>query len=339
MSALRRSAALAALLALAACSAGQNSPTAPTSALTAGPTAPATPSSWSLAGQVLPTHGPVLSGVQVEFGSGTAQTNGAGRFSMTHQNGASSGLMAVTHPGLLERRLWLRGGQTRSDLDLDPIALTAPFDLTFYRQFARDDRDSPGRLSPLRRWTTAPKFYVQTVDDFGDAVDSATVHSTIEGIVAGVTQLTPFGHPVIETGTAPREPARGWVRILFKRWTASFNEGGICGQAFVGADPGEIRLWLDRCRCSGDPGRVSTHLVLHEVGHAMGFWHVDGRHVMQPFVGCGPGERTSSALERFHAALVYRRPVGNIHPDTDPSSALSSTAGGALPPALVSCGA
>jgi hypothetical protein len=331
--AIRVLTALTAIVA-AACT-GATSPTAPTTAVGVSGPGPAT---WTLAGQVTPMHGPAVPGVRLEYASVTAQTDAAGRFSLTHQNASGATAMTLTHPTLLERQLWVRGGQSRSDLNIDPIALAPPFDLTFYRQLVRNALDAPGALQIVRRLRNAPMFYIQTVDDFGAPVDAATVQSTIDGIIAGVTQLTPFGSPVIETGAAPRDPAQGWVRVLYKRWTTAFDEGGVCGQAFVGADPGEIRLWLDRCRCSGDPGRVSTHLVLHEVGHAVGFWHVDGRHVMQPFVGCGPAERVASSTEQFHAAIAYRRPFGNADPDHDPSSVLASTSVLAAPPVLVSCG-
>jgi len=326
------------VIVLAGTAACSSSPTSPSGATTSVTVSTPAPSSWTLAGQVAPTHGPVLPGVAIGYAGLTTETDGAGRFTLTHAQAGTASSMTLTHPGLLERRLWVRGGTSRSDLAIDPIALAPPFDLRFYRQFVRNDRDAPGQLQPVRRFTTAPKFYIQTVDDFGDAVDGATIQSTIEGIVAGVTQLSPFPAPAIETGAATRPAERGWVRVLYKRWTASFTEGGRCGQAYVGADPGEITLWLDRCRCSGDPGRVSTHLVLHEVGHAMGFWHVDGRHVMQPFVGCGPGERSSSPEERFHAAIAYRRPIGNQDPDHDPSHVFASTADFAAPPVLLSCG-
>jgi hypothetical protein len=59
---------------------------------------------------------------------------------------------------------------------------------------------------------------------------------------------------------------------------------------------------------------------MHEVGHAMGFFHVsDDRSIMYPFTAgdCPRGEL--SAAEAFHAAIAYSRPRGNTEPDEDPS--------------------
>ncbi|MDP1570583.1 MAG: M12 family metallopeptidase [Vicinamibacterales bacterium] len=326
------------VIVLAATAACSSSPTSPSGASTSVTVSTPAASSWTLAGQVVPTHGPVLPGVAIDYASLSTQTDGNGRFTLTHQHASGASSMTLTHPGLLERRLWVRGGASRSDLAVDPIALAPPFDLTFYRKFVRNALDAPGSLRPVSRLAAAPKFYIQTNDDFGQAVDGDTLQSIRASIVLGVTQFTPYGVPLIEQGPEPREAERGWIRVLIKQWTASFTAGGTCGQAFVGADPGEIRLWLDRCRCPGEHSRIGQGLVVHEVGHALGFWHVDGRHVMQPIVACGAVDVIASPEERFHAAIAYRRPVGNQDPDHDPSHVFASTADFAAPPVLLSCG-
>jgi hypothetical protein len=61
---------------------------------------------------------------------------------------------------------------------------------------------------------------------------------------------------------------------------------------------------------------------MHEVGHAVGFFHVsDKNSVLYPFApgNCPPGEL--SAAEKYHAAIAYTRPRGNRDPDVDPSTA------------------
>jgi hypothetical protein len=60
---------------------------------------------------------------------------------------------------------------------------------------------------------------------------------------------------------------------------------------------------------------------MHEVGHAMGFFHVPHRNsVMYPFLPGNCPSGTLSAAEKYHAAIAYSRPRGNLDPDRDPSS-------------------
>ena len=66
---------------------------------------------------------------------------------------------------------------------------------------------------------------------------------------------------------------------------------------------------------------------MHEVGHALGFFHVGDRgSLMFPFIaGDCPAGQLSSA-ESFHAGIAYSRPRGNTDPDHDPSSTVALTA-------------
>jgi hypothetical protein len=102
------------------------------------------------------------------------------------------------------------------------------------------------------------------------------------------------------------------------------EEDSTCGTAFVGANPNVITLNNDVCSCGSN--KIPGAVTLHEVGHAMGFFHVDDRRsVMYPFV---PGDCPAGALsaaESHHAAIAYSRPRGNMEPDKDPSSGTGAT--------------
>jgi hypothetical protein len=77
-------------------------------------------------------------------------------------------------------------------------------------------------------------------------------------------------------------------------------------------------LYDDVCNCGSI--KVPGDVVVHEVGHAMGFWHVsDRRSIMYPQAsgGCPSGEL--SANEQYHTAVAYTRWPGNVDPDVDPS--------------------
>ena len=62
----------------------------------------------------------------------------------------------------------------------------------------------------------------------------------------------------------------GWINVNILRDPAS----DVCGRAKVGVDPGEITLYDDRCGCGSQKIRGRT--IAHEVGHALGFWHIAG---------------------------------------------------------------
>ena len=88
--------------------------------------------------------------------------------------------------------------------------------------------------------------------------------------------------------------------------------GEVCGQALVGATAGQI--WLDGSRLCN-----LASVVAHELGHALGFWHVDA-----PGALMFPRDRESNIadapteLERRHMAIAYKRPRGNLDIDVDP---------------------
>ena len=124
----------------------------------------------------------------------------------------------------------------------------------------------------------------------------------------------------IETGTATREAPTGWINVLFRRDKNSDR----CGQAFVGRNPGEITLWDDLCSCGSV--KVPGQVTMHEVGHAMGFFHVSDRNsLMFPFIAGDCPAGALSAAESYHASIAYSRPRGNTDPDRDPPQGAALT--------------
>jgi hypothetical protein len=226
--------------------------------------------------------------------------------------------LTVTNSGFVPREVWVtyqRGA--RSDVTLDVIRDSPPFSIEFYRQFVRGTYDNDGP-HPVLRWNDPPRFYVRTVDQNGRPIESEVLVVVREALMRAVPLFTAnkLSVAALEMGVDQRNEAVGWINVDITR---DPNERR-CGFAFVGANPGRITLVDDRCGCGSN--KIPGAIVLHEVGHALGFFHVpDDRNVMYPFAPgrCPPGEL--SPAERYHAAIAYSRPRGNREPDNDPSSA------------------
>jgi hypothetical protein len=255
----------------------------------------------------------------------TADANGMYKLSDTNNAPSSplpvtvSGDTMISHDVLLN---WAHAAM-RTGVDVTLIHNVPPFSMDFYRQLVRGTYDQTGAPWPILKWTVAPSFYIRTVDQNGNPIEPGIVGLIADAINRGVPawsagQFTPAA---IESGTDARDPRLNWINVDIKRDPA---ETKVCGNAQVGANPGSIVLNEGVCGCPDEKG-IPGVLVMHELGHAMGFFHVaDASSIMNAFIqaGCGPGAPT--APESFHSGIAYSRPRGNTDPDKDPTSATLS---------------
>src|SRR5690606_26309492 len=125
-----------------------------------------------------------------------------------------------------------------------------PFSLDFYRQLVRNAHEAPEELQPLRRWDANPNFYINTFNPrTGQPIEQAELDTIVRALHDSVPQLTGGRLTVgtVEAAPAERAPRLGYINI-----NIVYDPGrNFCGEAFVGANPGEIWLNYDGCSSCG----------------------------------------------------------------------------------------
>ena len=190
---------------------------------------------------------------------------------------------------------------------IDVRAIDHRFDDRFWQQLVFNQYDDPG--AGQRSWVlnaTSPNVYIWMGDPTGRRVVSYQQRDHIQRAVPRlVPQLTGRAYRGrVESGIEDWT-ALGWITVRFvtEEEEPELSEGA-CGRASVGGDPGNI--WIIR-RARGNRACVSEEgfapVFAHELGHALGFRHVENRAaVMHPSFG---GPSTFTATEKYHARLAY----------------------------------
>jgi len=195
---------------------------------------------------------------------------------------------------------------------VDLIPTSPPFSSVFYGQLVRNMLESPAP-DVVRTLPSAPSLYLQT---------TGLSAANIDHLVAAARDVVPmmtggrFALASLETGPDTRPPTPGWIVVDV------VNEGatGECGRANIGSVAGHIWLNVGEPRCDIRGDRVPAVSFRHEMGHALGFFHIDVPNSLM-FHASNRGDGLPTELEKYHAGIAYHRAAGNRDPDIDAPTA------------------
>jgi hypothetical protein len=303
-------------IAVFAAACGSSSPSAPTPPPSQNP--PPSSGPFTLTGRVVGTvTGMPIAGATVTVGGQAFTTDRDGAFTMTADT-SDVRHVVISGNGVIRRESRLSVGAR--NVTLDVIQDRPPFNLSFFRTFARNAVETDSGLEPLRPLRSAPRIRLRTVDARGRSIEPAIL-DLVEAALRDAAPIWSAGRfplEVVERGVESRRGQAGWITI---EWPNP-PDLTTCGRATVGTTTGYIELHHRNPDCwCGTPELFSPMVVRHELGHVYGYWHTDS-----PSDVMDGGEWTdescdlrASSREIEHAKFMYSRTTGNTDPDTDPS--------------------
>jgi hypothetical protein len=271
--------------------------------------------------------------LSVRIGTRHVTTDGSGFFDV--DLGRTGTYQAfVRGSGIVERETHVTGpGGSRTRVSVIP----ASFDLTAFDEMFR------ALNSRLARWTSRPTLVVLgTVMDYrggsetyeatseqlsDDELNQVIAHFTEGlGLLTGNTYTSFSAVEVERPAAGTRVSPYRTGKIVVGRYTGIATFARTIGYGQWGELPdGTIAsgaTFLDRDFDTNDSRR--RLLRIHELGHALGYQHVESRtSIMNPAVGPEPND-----FDRAGAMIAFQRPVGNRSPDVDPSSSSISVTTG-----------
>jgi hypothetical protein len=279
----------------------------------------------------------------VRMGGLTATTDAGGLFELELSPGNHR--TTVRGEGVVERQTTVSGPNgERARLTLIP----GGFDLAAFDEMFRASN------SRLQRWATRPGLIVlgtvMTYRETSGSEYEAGAEQLSEAEIAQLVDHLTEGLAIMTGGTygsfdsvATERPTLGEKvntlrpnKIVVGRYTGIASEARTIGYGqWAETANGTIvegALYLDRDFDRADSRR--RLLRIHELGHALGYQHVNARpSIMNPEIGIDVTD-----FDRHGALIAFQRPIGNRAPDVDPSSSsMAASDGGVIRRPPVTC--
>ena len=270
--------------------------------------------------------GTAAAGLSVRVNTAPTATTDASGYFRTEVDKLGSHATTITGPAIVERQTLISSPTVeRARLSVIPSS----FDLVAFDEMFRTAN------SRLQRWTTRPALvvlasvmsyrmpadeYTATSEQMSDEEVSLLAAHLTEGLtlLTGGTYTSFASVDIERPASGGRASVTRQGTIVVGRYNGILTFAQTIGYGRWAENPdGSVSggaMFLDRGFDRDDSRR--RLLRIHELGHALGYLHVESRtSIMNPAIGSEPTD-----FDRSAAIVAFQRTPGNVSPDRDPMS-------------------
>jgi hypothetical protein len=256
-----------------------------------------------------------MAGMRVQFSGSSATTDGTGSFSIPGSPTTTLSQLTFSGSGIYPRVTYAKSS------DAVWRVVPASFNMNAFDDLAREEFGTS-----TIRWMAAPTVYVDAKPEGfegGTELQTWISEARVQAaeFVSKWSGTTISPRDVIVTSSPPNDFSDGTIVIHFSESDSRYSSSGSIGYARTSYSSdrsiSSAALWLRYVRYSGSAYAGKRKGILaHELGHAMGYGHMNG--TTYSLMATSLGSKTDlSAFDIQAADLVYGRLPGNASPDTD----------------------